>query len=993
MFRRITPLSFAHRAVSDSSHHHHLPMSLDLPLPFLIGVVFVGYRVLRFLQQLSLHGYTKGYRPLLDPHSLPGNAIPATWWHMGFMWPWTQRKIAHFHHTRDLTTIIPILAGKSMYIAASVGTAKQIWGNEAKTHLIKPSDFTTEGVWGNSIASANGDDWKRHRRVVAPAISPKMISRVVEESSVVYEKMCQDLTSGGKFSTLINLHSLLLRVLDSLHPNALAILIDLNQYTFVMICRCGFGMSVEWKQSMAADEVAIFDRALSVASATLIHRLIFPTWVWRLPIQRLRDIDQSWKTVLTLMTSLATERQAQYSIMRELGEGEITDLFTKLVSSTDETSRYMLTPAEVVGVSTSSSTVVSNLLNLHLETLRSSATNKFIETTSSALMSTLVFLGLHPDTQQTAYDEIVREIPFPQGMTVRNIFALKYLLACMHEAHRLVPATINLPRDVPEDMVLHTQLPKRDVVIHRGSRIMVDIMAVCHNPHDFPAPETYNPSRWMSPDLDVKEDIIMFGAGPRACVGRRFAQVEALSFLVHFLHDWKVETVLQEGETHQMALDRVLTGASMHGTAFGLGEVPVKIVKRNESQATNLSLALKPNLLSPMSTYGATSALVRTPSSSSSPSTRTKILLLGQRRAGKSSIKEVLFNALPPKQTFHLETTMRVDRHPYDTIIPLEIWDCPGNVTVDTLGAPLSQFGALIFVIDIRDVFKQPINKLVEFIVAAQQQNPSIFVEVFVHKSEKFQEDDKIENFRQIQERVHESLIDRECDQMPYNFHLTSVYDHTLHEAFSKVLHKLIHPLPFLEDLVNVFCANSQSPKAFLFDIASRLYVATDNSPVDSATHNLCCDYLAMLNSFGPLYRTPTSRDKRLRLPEEPASTNGHSSLPPTPSSSSSSTSSLSSPTKSTSPSPEQARFYPSAAASLHPSTPGTTLTYHLVTPHLALVALVPTAVYEGRRGLLEYNVVFVREGVQEIWEVEREVRRGCAAVVEDWFVLIRVVT
>jgi hypothetical protein len=48
---------------------------------------------------------------------------------------------------------------------------------------------------------------------------------------------------------------------------------------------------------------------------------------------------------------------------------------------------------------------------------------------------------------------------------------------------------------------------------------------------------------------------------------------------------------------------------------------------------------------------------------------------------------------------------------------------------------------------------------------------------------------------------------------------------------------------------------NSQSSKAFLFDMKSRLYVATDASPVDSATHNLCSDYLQMLNSFGPLYR------------------------------------------------------------------------------------------------------------------------------------------
>ena len=52
-----------------------------------------------------------------------------------------------------------------------------------------------------------------------------------------------------------------------------------------------------------------------------------------------------------------------------------------------------------------------------------------------------------------------------------------------------------------------------------------------------------------------------------------------------------------------------------------------------------------------------------------------------------------------------------------------------------------------------------------------------------------------------------------------------------------------------------VLIQNSQATKAFLFDTASRLYVATDASPVDPPTHNLCSDYLQTLNAFGPLYR------------------------------------------------------------------------------------------------------------------------------------------
>ena len=100
-----------------------------------------------------------------------------------------------------------------------------------------------------------------------------------------------------------------------------------------------------------------------------------------------------------------------------------------------------------------------------------------------------------------------------------------------------------------------------------------------------------------------------------------------------------------------------------------------------------------------------------------------------------------------------------------------------------------------------------------------------------MHKAEKLQEDDKIggsclifilsrqliktwtENFRQIHERVSDRLLDisPEYEQMQLNSHLTSVYDHSLYEAFSKVLHKLIESLPYLEELLNVFCAVSSN--------------------------------------------------------------------------------------------------------------------------------------------------------------------------------------
>lgn len=45
---------------------------------------------------------------------------------------------------------------------------------------------------------------------------------------------------------------------------------------------------------------------------------------------------------------------------------------------------------------------------------------------------------------------------------------------------------------------------------------------------------------------------------------------------------------------------------------------------------------------------------------------------------------------------------------PTSTAIPLEIWDCPGNITPETLEGQLSQFSALIFVIDIQVRISSP---------------------------------------------------------------------------------------------------------------------------------------------------------------------------------------------------------------------------------------------------------------------------------------------
>ena len=69
--------------------------------------------------------------------------------------------------------------------------------------------------------------------------------------------------------------------------------------------------------------------------------------------------------------------------------------------------------------------------------------------------------------------------------------------------------------------------------------------------------------------------------GPRACIGRKFATVEAVCWLTMLLRDFKVEVVLRPGETREQARHRLLQ-AELKMT-LAINEVPVRLSKRSKA--------------------------------------------------------------------------------------------------------------------------------------------------------------------------------------------------------------------------------------------------------------------------------------------------------------------------------------------------------------------------------------------------------------------------
>ena len=86
-------------------------------------------------------------------------------------------------------------------------------------------------------------------------------------------------------------------------------------------------------------------------------------------------------------------------------------------------------------------------------------------------------------------------------------------------------------------------------------------------------------------------------------------------------------------------------------------------------------------------------------------------------------------------------------------------------------------------------------------------------------------------------------------------FSLTSIYDHSVFEAFSKVVTKSLVPQrKTLQRMLDALVAACDMEKSFLFDVSSKVYVATDSAPVDSASYELCADAIDVVLDVSSIY-------------------------------------------------------------------------------------------------------------------------------------------
>lgn len=243
---------------------------------------------------------------------------------------------------------------------------------------------------------------------------------------------------------------------------------------------------------------------------------------------------------------------------------------------------------------------------------------------------------------------------------------------------------------------------------------------------------------------------------------------------------------------------------------------------------------------------------------SSNSAGNATILLMGLRRGGKSSICKVVFHNMQPLDTLYLESTSKPTTEQFSLLIDLSVMELPGqlnyfepNYDSERL---FSSVGALVYVIDSQDEYLNALTNLSMIIEYAYQVNPRIHIEVLIHKVDGLSEDYRMDAQREIMQRVGDELLDLGLEGVQVSFYLTSIFDHSIYEAFSRIVQKLVPELPSLENMLDNLVQHSSIDKVFLFDVNSKIYVATDSTPVDIQTYEVCAEFIDITIDLDDLY-------------------------------------------------------------------------------------------------------------------------------------------
>ncbi|KAH7963965.1 hypothetical protein HPB51_027795 [Rhipicephalus microplus] len=195
------------------------------------------------------------------------------------------------------------------------------------------------------------------------------------------------------------------------------------------------------------------------------------------------------------------------------------------------------------------------------------------DTASTTASYASYLLAINPHAQErlrAEIDDCVRKHGSSPSYDV--ISKLPYLDCVVNETLRVMSPGVRIDRVFHEDYMLG----ETGIKLSKDCIVIIPIYSLHHDPEFFPEPEVFNPDRFSEENIDSIRPytFLPFGAGPRNCIGSRFALQLVKTCLFHAIHSVQfvkcpqtksmVPVLVAAGDTLAEMADRVADYSRAH---------------------------------------------------------------------------------------------------------------------------------------------------------------------------------------------------------------------------------------------------------------------------------------------------------------------------------------------------------------------------------------------------------------------------------------------
>ncbi|MCF4966925.1 cytochrome P450 [Nostoc sp. CMAA1605] len=384
--------------------------------------------------------------------------------------------------------------------------------------FVKAKDMQViSGVLGNGLITSEGDFWLRQRRLAQPVFHQQQINSY-GAVMVDYTEQMLKTWQGGEVKDI----------------QAAMMRLSLN---IVM--------------------KTLFDQNVEDTAAVSIDNALVETMNW--------FEYQAAKNVMSALSEIAELKQNT----QEISEEDMERRYQKAIALFDEAVYAIIKERRASGKTG------KDLLGMLMQVedaddgsrmtdkqLRDEAVTLILaghETTANTLSWTFLQLAQNPDVREKLSAEL-KTVLNGRTPTLADLPQLTYTNWVIKESMRLYPPVTEISREATQDCEIGGYF------IPKGTNIIVSQWAMHRDGRYFSEPELFQPERWAN---DLEKQLprgvyFPFGDGPRVCIGKSFALMEAVLLLAAIAQKFQLDLVSDQNIELQISI----TLRARHGIQF-----------------------------------------------------------------------------------------------------------------------------------------------------------------------------------------------------------------------------------------------------------------------------------------------------------------------------------------------------------------------------------------------------------------------------------------